>query len=62
MNGSDRTFVPRRGSARFASSLGGSDTPQNFEAFGNVLVPILGALGVDVGRPEVIEVHNVIRG
>ena len=37
-------------------------TLQNFEAFGKTLMPILGQLGVDVGRPEVVEVHNIIRG
>jgi len=38
------------------------ETPQSFDAFGKTLVPILAALGIDVGRPEVIEVHNIIRG
>jgi hypothetical protein len=38
------------------------DTPQSFEAFGKTLVPILTAMGVDVGKPEVVEVHNIIRG
>lgn len=38
------------------------DTPQSFEHFGQTLVPILSSLGVDVGKPEVIEVHNIIRG
>jgi len=38
------------------------DTQANFEAFGKVLVPILGELGVDVGQPEVVPVHNIIRG
>jgi hypothetical protein len=38
------------------------DTPQNFEAFGRTLLPILAAVGVDVGQPEVVEVHNIIRG
>jgi hypothetical protein len=38
------------------------DTPQNFENFGKLLIPILSSLGVDVGRPEVVEVHNIIRG
>ena len=38
------------------------DTAQSFDAFGKTLVPILAALGIDVGRPEVIEVHNIIRG
>jgi hypothetical protein len=31
-----------------------------FEAFGGVLMPILAQVGVDPGRPEVFEVHNVI--
>lgn len=38
------------------------DTPQSFEAFGKVLVPILQSLGVDVGKPEITEVTNIIRG
>jgi hypothetical protein len=38
------------------------DTPQSFETFGRTLVPILGALGIEVGQPEVIEVHNIVRG
>jgi hypothetical protein len=38
------------------------DTQQNFDAFGRVLVPMLAALGIDVGKPEVAAVHNVIRG
>jgi hypothetical protein len=38
------------------------DTPQSFEAFGKTLVPILASLGIDVGRPDVVEVHNIIRG
>ena len=38
------------------------DTQENFDAFGKVLVPILSQLGVDVGRPDVAEVHNIIRG
>lgn len=38
------------------------DTPQSFDAFGKTLVPILGQLGIEVGQPEVIEVHNIIRG
>ena len=38
------------------------DTPASFESFGKTLVPILVEMGVDVGQPEVIELHNVIRG
>lgn len=36
------------------------DTQANFDAFGKVLVPILADVGVDVGRPEAMEVHNII--
>ena len=38
------------------------DTPQNFDAFGKALFPILAAVGVDAGQPEIVEVHNIIRG
>jgi len=38
------------------------DTQRSFEAFGQVLIPILGELGIDVGRRDVVEVHNIIRG
>jgi hypothetical protein len=38
------------------------DTPQNFEAFGQALFPILAVVGVDAGKPEIVEVHNIIRG
>jgi len=38
------------------------DTKQNFDAFGGVLMPILVALGIDPGKPEIIDVHNIIRG
>jgi hypothetical protein len=38
------------------------DNQANFEAFGNTLMPILGAVGVDPGQPEITPVHNIIRG
>jgi hypothetical protein len=38
------------------------DTAQSFEAFGRTLGPILAELGIEVGQPEVIEVHNILRG
>jgi hypothetical protein len=38
------------------------DTAQSFEVFGQTLVPILAQLGIDVGQPEVVEVHNIVRG
>jgi hypothetical protein len=36
------------------------DTPEQFEAFGARLMPILDEFGIDPGNPEVIDVHNVI--
>jgi hypothetical protein len=38
------------------------DTPEHFDAFGKVLVPILKEMNVDVGQPAVSEVHNIIVG
>ena len=38
------------------------DTQRSFDAFGQVLMPILGELRIDVGRPDIVEVHNIIRG
>jgi hypothetical protein len=35
------------------------DTPENFEAFGNVLMPILAELGIDAGAPVVMPAENV---
>lgn len=38
------------------------DSQESFEKFGETLLPILGELGVDPGQPQVVPVHNVIRG
>ncbi len=38
------------------------DSPASFEAFGRTLLPILAQLGIEVGQPDVVEVHNIIRG
>jgi hypothetical protein len=38
------------------------DSAQSFEAFGKTLVPILGAVGVQIGQPGVMEVLNIVRG
>jgi hypothetical protein len=38
------------------------DSIENFEKFGQTLVPILQAVGVDTGQPDIIEVHNIING
>ena len=36
------------------------ESMESFEAFGKVLMPILGSLGVDAGQPQISKVHNVI--
>jgi hypothetical protein len=38
------------------------DTKENFERFGQTLMPILQDVGIDVGTPEFIETHNTIVG
>lgn len=38
------------------------DSPASFEAFGRTLVPILTERKIRLGAPEVLEVHNEIRG
>ncbi|MHB8695624.1 MAG: hypothetical protein ACYDHH_30755 [Solirubrobacteraceae bacterium] len=38
------------------------DSQEAFDKFGETLMPILGALGVDPGEPMVAEIHNVITG
>ena len=38
------------------------DSQESFEKFGETLMPILGALGVDPGEPQVAEIHNIIIG
>lgn len=38
------------------------DTQENFENFGQTLMPILADAGVDPGTPVFIEVYNIING
>lgn len=38
------------------------DTMASFEAFGKALLPILDALEIEVGQPNIAEVHNVVGG
>lgn len=38
------------------------DSQESFEAFGETLLPIMGALGADPGQPQVYPVHNIIKG
>jgi hypothetical protein len=38
------------------------DSQEDFDAFGQTLMPILAELGVDPGQPRIEAVHNVIEG
>lgn len=38
------------------------DSTESFEQFGQTLMPILQALGVNPGQPTVSEIHNIIKG
>jgi hypothetical protein len=38
------------------------ESMESFEAFGQTLIPILAAAGVDPGEPSISEVHNLIPG
>ena len=38
------------------------DNMEDFQAFGQTLVPIMKSLGVDPGKPDVQEVFEIIRG
>jgi hypothetical protein len=38
------------------------DSMENFEAFGQTLMPILQKEGIDPGKPQVSIVHSVIKG
>jgi hypothetical protein len=37
------------------------DSQQQLDAFGERLMPILSDLKIDPGKPELLEVHNIIR-
>ena len=38
------------------------DSQQSFDRFGQTLIPILKEIGVDPGQPQVMPIHNVIKG
>ncbi len=38
------------------------DPQESFDAFTRTFMPIVEALGIDAGRPEIEEVHNIIHG
>jgi hypothetical protein len=37
------------------------DSPEQFEAFGKRLMPILAEVGIDPGQPEIIPIHNTLK-
>ena len=37
------------------------DSREQFEAFGERLMPILADIGIEPGEPEVLEVHNIVK-
>jgi len=37
------------------------DSQEQFQAFGERLMPILQDAGIDPGEPEVVEIHNLIK-
>jgi hypothetical protein len=37
------------------------DSMEQFQAFGDRLMPILADIGVDAGRPETYEIYNTVR-
>jgi hypothetical protein len=38
------------------------DSQQSFDRFGQTLMPIMNEIGVDPGEPQVMPVHNIIKG
>jgi hypothetical protein len=38
------------------------DTQENFDRFGQTLMPLLQELGIDPGTPEFIDTHNIRAG
>ena len=36
------------------------DSQESFEEFGRTLMPILGQIGIDVGEPQVMPIHNML--
>ena len=37
------------------------DSREQFEAFGEHLMPVLKDVGIEPGRPEMLEIHNIIK-
>jgi hypothetical protein len=37
------------------------ESQQQFEAFGERLMPLLNEVGIDPGQPEILQIHNIIK-
>jgi hypothetical protein len=37
------------------------DSQEQFEAFGERLMPVLKDVGIEPGKPELLEIHNIIK-
>jgi hypothetical protein len=37
------------------------DSQEQFEAFGEKLMPVLSEVGIEPGEPQVFEIHNIIK-
>jgi hypothetical protein len=37
------------------------ESQQQFEAFGQRLMPLLNEVGIDPGQPEILQIHNTIK-
>jgi hypothetical protein len=37
------------------------DSPEQFDAFGERLIPVLKDLGIKPGKPEILEIHNIVK-
>lgn len=38
------------------------DSQADFDAFGATLMPIMAKIGVDPGQPDIMPIHNIIKG
>ena len=38
------------------------DSQQSFDSFGKTMMPIIKGIGVDPGEPQVMPIHNIIKG
>jgi hypothetical protein len=37
------------------------DSKEQFDAFGQKLMPVLSDVGIEPGEPELLEIHNIVR-